>query len=122
MPGELVGAPELPAFKSPRFYSNTRTVWVEPTTGAVVRGQEVQKQTLRGPDGTDQLTLLDATLAFTDENVTQAVKTAKDGSSQLKLLNGTVPLVGLIGGLLLLVVGAFLTLAGRRDEAGFHAG
>lgn len=122
VPGELVGAPELPTFKSPRFYANTRTVWVEPTTGAVVRGQEVQKQTLRGPDGTDQLTLLDATLAFTDENVTQAVKTAKDGSSQLKLLNSTVPLVGLIGGLLLLVVGAFLTLAGRRDEMGSHAG
>ena len=122
VPGSLVGAPDLPSFKAPRFYSNTRTVWVEPTTGAVVKGQEVQKQVLRGPDGTDHLVLIDATLSFTSANVAQSVKTAKEGASQLKLIQTTIPLIGLIGGLILLGLGLFLALGSRREEpAGSHA-
>lgn len=116
VPGALVGAPELTAYKAPRLYSNTRTVWVEPVTGAVVRGQEDQKQYLAAPDGSEGLVLLAAQLGFTEANTANAVKTAKDGSSQLTLIQSTVPLVGLIGGLVLGGLGLWMVLGARREE------
>ncbi len=115
VPGDLVGQPDEASVVAPRFYSNVRTVWVEPTTGVIVKGQEVQKQYLVGSDGsTEALVLLDATLQFTEQNTTEAVKTASDGASQLNLISKTIPLVALILGILLLV-GGFL-LVRRSDQ------
>lgn len=120
VPGDLVGQPNEASIVAPRFYTNVRTVWVEPTTGAIVKGQEVQKQYLVGADGTTEaLVLLDATLVFTDQNTTEAVKTASDGASQLNLITKTVPLIALILGILLLAGGFFLTR--RTEEGAAHA-
>lgn len=116
VPGSLVGQPDVATVKAGRFYANTRTVWVEPTTGIVVKGTEDQKQTLRGSDGTDKLTLLEAKLGFTDENTTNAVTKAKDGAASLKLISTTVPLVGLIGGLVLGGLGLWMVLGAARKE------
>jgi hypothetical protein len=110
VPGSLVGQPDVPAVKAPRFYSNTRTVWVEPTTGAVVKGQEVQKQYLAKADGSEGLVLIDATLSFTQQNIDASVKTAKDGASKLNLISKTIPLVSLLLGLVLLGLGLWLAL------------
>jgi hypothetical protein len=114
VPGDLVGSTEA-AVTAPRFYSNIRTVWVEPVTGVIVKGSEQQKQTLRGSDGSDKLTLIEATLAFTDANVTASAAGAKDAAGKLGLIKTTIPLVGLVGGLVLLGLGVFLALGGRRE-------
>lgn len=122
VPGNLVGSTD-PDVKAPQFYSNVRTVWIEPVTGVVVKGQEQQKQTLRGSDGTDKLTLIDATLAFTQANIDDSARIAKDGKAQLVLIQSTLPLVGLIGGLLAIGIGLFLVLgAPRTRERNAHAG
>lgn len=121
VPGSLVGQPEAPSVRAPRFYSNTRTVWVEPTTGAVVKGQEVQKQYLAKSDGSEGLVLLDATLAFTKQNIDASVKTAKDGASKLKLISSTIPLISLLLGLVLLGLGLWLAGRGAGANAGGHA-
>ena len=107
VPGSLVGSDE-DTFEAPRFYSNVRTLMVEPTTGSIVKGDELPKQTLRGPDGTDQVTLLEASIGYTPEEVSESVAAAMDSANLLKMLKSTVPLVGLILGLICLGAGAFL--------------
>ena len=123
VPGNLVGSSDA-SVQAPEFYANTRTVWVEPTTGVIVKGTEQQKQTLRGADGTDKLSLIEATIGFTDENVRLSAKAAADGKSQLDLVRTVIPLAGLVGGLVLLALGFFLILGGRRatprPPAGAH--
>jgi hypothetical protein len=117
VPGSLVGQPDVPAVKAPRFYSNVRTVWVEPTTGAVVKGQEVQKQYLAKADGSEGLVLIAATLSFTQQNIDVSVKTAKDGASKLNLISKTIPLVSLLLGLVLLGLGLWLALGSGGTSA-----
>ena len=72
VPGDLVGFP-LPSFVAPRYYANERTLWVEPTTGAIVKGEERQVQTLRGPDGTDKVTVIDAVVGTSASEVNAKV-------------------------------------------------
>jgi len=124
VPGSLVGT-SAPSVQAPEFYANIRTVWVEPTTGVIVKGTEQQKQTLRGADGSDKVTLIDATIGFTPENVRLSAKAASDGKSQIDLISTVIPLVGLVLGLVLLGLGLFLVLGARRDSprppAGAHA-
>jgi uncharacterized membrane protein len=115
VPGDLVGSP-LPNFVAPRFYSNQLTLWVEPTTGAIVKGESVQLQTLRGPDNTDQVTILDAVIGTNPEEITEAVNYAQTQSSLIKLLNDTVPLIAVIVGLILLVLGIVLLATGGRSR------
>ena len=124
VPGSLVGS-SAPSVQAAQFYANTRTVWVEPTTGVIVKGTEQQKLTLRGADGSDKVILIDATISFTADNVRLSAQAAADGKSQLGLVQTVLPLVGLLAGLVLAVLGVFLVLAGRRGHpsppAGAHA-
>jgi hypothetical protein len=109
--GERVGG--TADFVAPRFYTNDRVVFVEPITGQVVDGYEDQKQTFRGPDGTDKITIIDAKIGFTEANKTAAVAEAKSNAQLLNLLANILPLASLILGLVLLVIGVLLV---RNDE------
>jgi len=111
--GERVGGDA--SFVAPRYYTNYRVLFVEPITGQVVNGFEEQKQTFRGPDGTDKITIIDAKIGFTEEGTASAVEEAKTNSAALGLLANTVPMVGFILGAVLVVVG-FL-LARRTEDA-----
>jgi hypothetical protein len=104
---ERVGSTD-PEFKAPRFYANERVVFVEPLTGQIVDGYEDQKQTFRGPDGTDKITIISAKVGFTPANRDAAVEAAKENSSLVNTLANVVPLVALILGIILLVVGFLL--------------
>ena len=116
VPGSLVGV-DAASYKAPRFYADVRTVWVEPTIGSIIKGQEVQKQTLRGPDGTDKTTLIDATIAFNDATVTSNVKDAKEAVGKLNLLKTTIPIVAVILGVFALVGGILLVRRRASDTS-----
>ncbi len=125
VPGDLVGSADA-SVQAPEFYANTRTVWVEPVTGVIVKGVEQQKQTLRGADGTDKLTLIEATIGFTDENVRLSAQQAADGKSQLRVVQTIIPLAGLVLGLVALGLGIWLLAGARREQplppsSGAHA-
>lgn len=104
-------------FVAPRFYTNDRVVFVEPVTGQVVDGYEDQKQTFRGPDGTDKITIIDAKIGFTEENKASAVAEAKTNSQLLNLLANVMPIAALVLGLVLLVGGILLA----RRSSGLDA-
>lgn len=128
VPGSLVGSTE-PSVTVDRYYANTRTLWVEPTTGVIVKGQEEQLQTLRDPAGTDRIRLLEATLTFDDATQNSQAKSAKDGISRIRLIGTILPIVAAVLGLVLLAGGAFLlfrrsgpTPAHRRGDTPVGAG
>lgn len=102
-------------------YSNTRTVWVEPTTGMYIKVREQQHKTLVPATG-PETELLDATFEYTPDTVEQAADRA--ASNRTKLL--AVGIYGPIGlavlGLVGLIVGFVVTRrgasAGTHREAG----
>jgi hypothetical protein len=86
----------------PGSYADTRTVWVEPVTGVIVQGTEVQKRWLA--DGSPAF---DTTLTFNPASVDYQAKQASDGRAKIKQLTVIFPLICLLVGLAALV-GAFL--------------
>uniref|UniRef100_UPI0020294B07 DUF3068 domain-containing protein n=1 Tax=Pseudonocardia lacus TaxID=2835865 RepID=UPI0020294B07 len=107
-----------------RIYTNVRTVWVEPTSGVIVNGQEQQRQFFRTPDGTEGVTLIEGTLRFDDETVAAGLARALDASNRITLITTTLPIGLGVVGLLALVGGALLVGSAQRGAAparGRHA-
>ncbi|MEO6821167.1 MAG: DUF3068 domain-containing protein [Candidatus Nanopelagicales bacterium] len=110
--GLIKGAPD---YAPPLFYSVERTLWVDPVTGQIVNGVDVQKQTLRGPDGTDAIIAFEGSIGYTPANVSSSVAQAKTNAAQLTMLNSTLPLVFTIVGVIAVAGGVWLiVLAYRR--------
>ncbi len=113
VPASLFGKPASEGnVKADLVYNNTRTVWVEPVTGSIVRGQEDQQQLLRSEG--DETVVLQALLAFNDKTVTEQVDKAKESKDKLAVVTKTGPMVLLIVGLLFTIVGAVLFRSPRR--------
>ncbi len=100
-------------------FSNDRTLFVEPTSGMIVKVTENPVTALRGPDGAEGVTVLSAGLAPEDAAVKDKVADASDTRDKLTLIRSTVPWVLAGLGLVLLAVGLVLHLTGRR---GAHSG
>lgn len=116
VPGTLVGTEDA-SVDADRFYANTRTLWVEPRTGVIVKGQEEQVQSLRIPGSSeDALTLLDAQLAFTDEYVEDTAADTQDSIRLLNLIGTTAPIVALLLGIVAIVIAFFLGRGAGREE------
>tara|TARA_Y100000815_G_scaffold270177_1_gene294385 strand:+ start:288 stop:1205 length:918 start_codon:yes stop_codon:yes gene_type:complete len=105
----VVEAPAEVAAGTQGTYSTAKEIFVEPKTGSIVNQTEDQQRWLA--DGTPAL---DLQLAFTDEQVETSVADTQDNLSLLTLIEVVLPIVGLVGGPLLLVVG-FLMM--RRPAA-----
>jgi hypothetical protein len=115
VPGSLLGITAA-SVDADRFYQNTRTMWVEPVTGIIVKGQEKQKQTLRGPSGSKEATLIDGTLTFNSKTIEESVERVAESRPKLVLISKTGPAVLVSLGAVMLLVGAFLFIANRRAK------
>jgi hypothetical protein len=89
-------------------YEASRTLWVEPMTGAIVAYQERQHREL-APDTGAPVVLLDATFQYDPATAKAVTDQAKDGRDQILLLGRYLPigllvvgLVGIVAGLLML--------------------
>jgi hypothetical protein len=105
VPGSLIGRDE-PSVTADRYYSDRRTLWVEPKTGVIIAAEDTGKQELVAPDQSPGggTTVYDGTLRLNDQTVTANVKDAQDNIGKLSLLTFW-PIV-------LLIIGAVLILAG----------
>jgi hypothetical protein len=113
VPGDLVGQPGTPSVSVNQVYSNTRTVWVEPTSGVILRGEEALKLVYRAAGG-QQFTGVDGLFKFDDKTISEAVDQAKKARTASTLLRGPGPvLVGVLGAVLL-IIGILITLSARR--------
>ena len=117
IPGSLAGEPSVASVQTNIVYSNVKTIWVEPATGIIVKGQQAVNQVLEPTSGGGKdLTLLDGVLTYDDATVRANAKDAADAAGQLRLLSTILPVGALVVGLVLLVVGLLLLRApeGRR--------
>ena len=117
VPGSLVGQPDEPSVTTGRFYENVRTVWIEPYSGVVVKGQEDLEQTLRSSDGRVLLTVFSGRLAFTPGTIKDSAKDAKDARTKLRLVRDLGPIVLVVSGALLILLGLGLVLLGGGGGA-----
>ncbi len=94
------------------LYSMDKTMWIEPKTGTIIDQEQHDVRKVG-----DQ-TLLDVNLSFTDEQVQVNVDDTEANLSTLSLITSTVPLIGFIGGPLLVLAGVALLITGRtKDDA-----
>jgi hypothetical protein len=91
------------------LYSLDETYTIDQRTGKIINQKLHDVRTLK--DGGD--TALDLNAEYTAQTISDNVKTAKDGAAQLKLIETTLPLVGLVVGLICLLVGGALLLLRR---------
>ncbi len=103
-----------------RVYSNTRTLWVEPQTGVIIRGQEEQL-TIAEYDGEELATITDVTIGYDDETVADNVETYGSLATSLKAVKTWLPIGGLVLGLVLLGVGLLLLLRARSAGSDDYA-
>lgn len=93
----------------PGIYDTAKEIFVEPRTGAIVNQTFTQQRTLE--DGT---VALDLELGYTEDQIATSVADTEDSLATLNLLTRTVPIIGIVGGLLALAIGLFLVLGDRR--------
>jgi hypothetical protein len=98
-----------------RIYANTRTLWVEPETGVIFRGQEEQ-YVVAEYNGEQVATLTDVTIGYDDETITDRVDEYGPLSTQLKIVRVWVPLLGGLLGALLLIIGLIVMGRGASDR------
>jgi hypothetical protein len=116
VPGSVVGEDD-DTVVAQTMYTNDKTLWVEPETGAVVDRNE-HTVTALAVDGEDRITATDANLEYTDDTVAANVDDLSSKGSQLGLVRTTAPIVAGILGVVLLGLGIFLS---RRREGGEQA-
>lgn len=112
VPGALFG--QRSPVVADRVYSNTRTIWVEPQTGAIIKGQEEQDSYLefegeRGP------AIIQGSIAYTDQQVAANVDEYAGLARTLEQVRTTLPIAALTAGAVLAIVG--LVLARRPHRA-----
>lgn len=92
------------------LYSERTEIAVEPTTGQIVNQKGATERTT-----TDGKPFLALSAAFTDEQVATFVEEAVTKKDKLDLINSTIPLVGYVGGGLLLLIGIGLLVLESRS-------
>jgi hypothetical protein len=107
IPGSLVGR-EGPVPAS-QMYEGVTTIWIDPVTGAVVKGaRHVDQWAEATDDGERLLDLVELDAQYSEETVTDRAAEIKDSVAQLRLVKTTLPLFGPILGVVLLVASLFL--------------
>ena len=101
-------------------YSNTRTLWVEPNTGVIIKGEEQVDKTLQ-TTGQRPVDFTVGTIGFDDETIQTNADEWGGKGRLLGLLRGPLLWYLLIPGLLLVALGAFLAFTGRPREEAVYA-
>jgi len=120
IPGTLAGEPDTPSVQTNIIYSNTKTLWVEPATGIIVKAQQDATQVLETQGGEQVLTLLDAVLTYDEATVDGNADDASSGANRLRLLGAVLPFAALLLGLVAIGAGLVLLRSpeGRRIARG----
>ena len=119
VPASVVGEDGDGNVTAETYYSNNRTLWVEPVTGAIIDRNDDALQTL-AIDGEDRVTTTAAKLSYTDQQVKENVDEYKTKASLLNMVHGLFPLLALGLGAVALVVGVLLARRKTTAEPPAH--
>ncbi|GAB3659217.1 hypothetical protein GCM10027596_16500 [Nocardioides korecus] len=92
-------------------YDDSKQIYVDPRTGTIIDQKDSQQRALDSGQK-----VLDLKLDFTDQQVAANVKDTQDNIKQLDLVTRTVPLVGIVGGLVCLAAAVVLLVLRRRRD------
>ena len=112
VPASVVGEPGTGNVTAQSMYANKTTVYVEPVTGAIIDQKQETTNTL-AVDDEDRVTTTKADIAYTKAQVGKFVDDISGKAPLLTLVHSTLPIITVILGLILMVVGFLL---GRRNE------
>jgi hypothetical protein len=115
VPGALLGLPNQPSLKADWIYATTRTLWVEPLTGGIIKGTEQvnQRLTYNGK----QAPIIKGTLGFTPATIKTNVDYYKPLASGLEFVTKIGPIGGWILGPICILIGiTLIALAARSDD------
>lgn len=119
VPGSLIGREGEPTVAVDLYYEASRTLWVEPTTGAIISGRQDGKQELRTPDqqAGEGTYVFNGTLQLTDETVSKNAAEAGKNLSKLFAITTLPTILWISGAVLILVALAMLLLGGSPQPA-----
>ena len=121
LPGSLAGIAGQPMVTLPEYLSAVNTYYVDPGTGSPVKVIESENDSLTNPStGATALTLLHGTLTTTPQSIAAAVKTARSSDTEISWVQNIGPLIGVLLGLVLLVLGGTLILRQDDDLYGYE--
>jgi hypothetical protein len=110
LPGSLVKEPAQATVTLPESLTADNTFWVDPLTGAVVDMRLDQTVELQGTTAAERLVLLGGTMTETPASIQAAVTSAQQQHAKIRLIQDTIPLIGILLGLIALAVGIALVL------------
>ena len=113
LPGDLFGTTQ--PVDADLVYENTRTLWIEPNTGVIIKGEEQQNKRFEAA-GLPSVPVTVGTIGYSADTVRKNADDWGTKGQLLKALRTTIPVVGIVLGLLLLGLGLFLIFSGRRGE------
>ena len=121
LPGSLVGISSQPTVTLPEYLSAVNTYYVDPGTGSPLKVVESENDSLTNPStGATALTLLRGTLASTPKSIAAAVHIAKTSDNEISWVQDIGPIIGVLLGLVLLVLGILLILGADTDAYGYE--
>jgi hypothetical protein len=113
IPGTLVNRP-AGNITADRMYNASIDAWVEPTTGAIVKGRKDVNQ-YAALEGQLLLKLADLTVTYNTETVDKLVSDAEDSAKQLNMVSKTLPIVLPILGIILAAGGVLLLRSSAKE-------
>lgn len=113
LPGSLLNLPDS-VVTADRVYATTRTLWIEPNTGAIIKGSEQVNQRFVAQG--KQIPVIQGTLTYNDETVAALVDKYKGSALELRVVTKIAPIVFWILGPILVLVGVTLIALGRRER------
>lgn len=110
LPGNLIGEPAQPTVTLPESMTADNTFWVDPVTGSIVEMNLNQTVALQGATPQNRLVLLGGSFTESSASVQAAVTAAQQQHPKIQLIQTTIPIVGILLGLLGLAAGIGLVL------------
>lgn len=112
VPGSILGLGKKSGnVDTDRYYQETKTVWVDPRTGAVVNQEENIRSTLHTKDGVERLVVAAFDLKMVPADQQKLVKLANDNAGAISAVKLWVPIGTLILGAVILVAGILVSMA-----------
>ncbi len=118
VPKAVFGDPAQGNVTAKVMYGNIRTLWIEPNTGVLIKGQEEVDKSLTA-DGYSDVATTKGTIGYSAATVKKNAEDWGSKGSLLGLIHGPLTIIGIVFGVLLLAVGLFLSFGARtgRREA-----
>ena len=110
LPGSLVGEPQQATVTLPESLTATNTFWVDPLTGTTVDETINQTVELQGATPAERLVLMGGTLSETAPSIRAAVASSRQQHAKITLIQVTIPLIGIVLGIIALAIGITLVL------------